>query len=224
MMTDRQIGNEASFDQLVNPLWSNEDSMSRIRQHRIKSVLDIGMGIGFTGMLLWKLYGIEHYVGLESCLEDECMNHGRDKPYDKAITKEQLFDMVESHDSNLFSDFLRIADLQWGINVCKPGFQWPTTHFDLIVMSNVVHYWHDGDAKRILELMSSLYPMSKVYIHLKDGCEWFSDVNIRPQSLIALCNEIADKYGWKYFGPFKPLETPGDMGKDEGYHHTWTNL
>lgn len=152
------LGKEKCFtDLLMNP--ADERMIDLLLQKPIRSVLDVGCAEGAALLTSYYSFGSSHLEGIEST------------DYDTGSILEQLDAIVPPEDSpwtkldhSGYREKLKIA------NVDVHEYAFLRGEYDLIILSNVIHYWSKEEARFTLGRIGELIANSPfIYLRVKLG-------------------------------------------------------
>lgn len=224
-MTYVDLGQETSFNSLLaygnNPFI--QASLDRVQP---KSVLDIGT---YSGEALYLLYhscdSTQHLEGLErddestvlASLKSNDIDHNPDLRYGS------LFERYLCATKSMVSDRSQIVDPNVFANTIKTRYETDILssnslllNYDLIILSNIIHYMTPEEAKIVFEKVNRLrHDETLIYIHIRALPNFDFGQADCFKDLLALCDAAASE--WR-------LDRFESRHSNDNRHFTFTNL
>lgn len=220
-------GNEASFFQLVALFAMTDRWCERFRGHGITSVLELGMGDPLALLSLAECLGVDHVEGYDACSEEVGVARAKEKNHTLVggTVKEMLQSFSATMPQQCRSAFPE-PQLYWEFDLLKQPLVPNRAGYDLVVMSNLLHYWARRERQHVLGQISDVLKSSRfVYIHVKEKSTVARARNLNFEALREDCDQLAQELQLVHYGPFRPLGGINEaLDVEEGARHVWTNL
>ncbi len=220
-------GNEWRFFQLLIKHWMASAWLEHFQSLEIRSVLDLGMGDPITPIMMAAEYGATSVEGYDGCSEAVGLNAALTVNGDlKCGSLREVIDsfcpkVAEQERDRIF----RALELHWDHHLGLSGPFPKQEKYDLVILSNVMHYWVPKQVEFIMRKLRPVLAKSRyIYIHTMD-VSWAEKLGVSLDVVKDAAQKVAEGRDFYVSGPFIPevaLQNPEKQ--DQGFHYTWTNL
>lgn len=197
------LGAEGSFpDLLVGEV--DPHILKRISNSAVDSVLDVGCDHAWGLLLMYYLFGCGHLEGIEHWgVQDVTKNMVKFLRKGGVTIQEETIERVWEEIKTDGTDvkpqildrkkFWEILKVTYGLALEQ--YSLLRKHYDLLVLSNVVHYWDRDRARMNLERLSAVVDSTSL-IYLRVRLD-YPNAPMSAAELLDVCREFANRWSLK---------------------------
>jgi hypothetical protein len=214
-----------SFSELVNGFSSERELRERYNAHGVRTMLDLGMCVPLSGFQLHLHHHLQCYEGYDAAGPSACLSWFQgDFPGETGKGVAVYLAERCGVDVDLADRFLGANHIAWAAELESAKYDYRLKRYDLIVMSNSLHYLKAEYLRYVLRRVKAVCDATtKIYMLVKDNTDPMKQAGMTKDDLLTICSAFANEHSLHAYPPIPILDDLG-LQKSDGSHHLWTNI
>jgi hypothetical protein len=214
-----------SFPKLVDNFSNELELRERFNSHRIRTMLDLGMCVPLSGFQLHLNHKLQSYEGYDAETPAVCLDwFKRDFAGETGKGVACYLAQYCGVEVDQADMFLGANSIAWGSKLESAKYEYLLERYDLVVMSNCLHYLKADHLRYVLRRVKAVCDAkTRIYMLVKENTEPMKQAGMTTDKLLEVCAAFAKELGLHEYPPVPVIGKDG-MPTGDGPQHLWSNL